>query len=161
VFICVLLLGDGGFPRSLDIYTLLNILKKMERTLFLIKPDAVERKLIGEIISRIEETSLKILEMKMVLLTRQKTEQFYAEHKGKEFYNRLINYMADKKVLALKLEGKNAIKTLRNLVGATDPKKAEKNTIRADYGVGTPQNSVHASDSVNSAIREIKFFFGD
>ena len=133
----------------------------MEQTLFLIKPDAIDRKLIGKIITRIEETSLRILEMKMVLLTRQKTEQFYAEHKGKEFYNRLINYMADKKVLALKLEGKNAIKTLRSLVGATDPKKAEKNTIRADYGLGTPQNSVHASDSPSSAERELAFFFED
>jgi len=133
----------------------------MERTLFLIKPDAVERKLIGEIISRIEETSLKILEIKMVLFSREMTEQFYAEHKGEGFYDRLINYMADKKVVALKLEGKNAIKTLRDIVGATDPKKAKKNTIRADFGLGTPQNSVHASDSAESAEREIKFFFGD
>jgi nucleoside-diphosphate kinase len=131
----------------------------MEQTLFLIKPDAIERNLIGKIIARIEETPLRILEMKLVFLSRKKTEEFYAEHKGEEFYDRLINYMADKKVVALKLEGKNAIKTLRNLVGATDPKKAEKNTIRADYGLGTPQNSVHASDSVKSAIREIKFFF--
>ncbi len=127
----------------------------------LIKPDAIERNLIGKIISRIDEAPLRILDIKMVLLTRQKTEEFYAEHKGEEFYNRLINYMADKKVVALKLEGENAIKTLRNLVGATDPRKAGKNTIRADYGLGTPQNSVHASDSVKSAIREIKFFFGD
>ncbi len=127
----------------------------------LVKPDAIDRKLIGKILTRIEETSLRILDMKTVLLTRQKTEQFYAEHKGKEFYNRLINYMADKRVVALKLEGKNAIKTLRNLVGATDPKKAKKHTIRADFGLGTPQNSVHASDSAESAKREIKFFFGD
>jgi len=133
----------------------------MERTLMLVKPDAIDRKLIGKILTRIEETSLRILDMKTVLLTRQKTEQFYAEHKGKEFYNRLINYMADKRVVALKLEGKNAIKTLRNLVGATDPKKAKKHTIRADFGLGTPQNSVHASDSAESAKREIKFFFGD
>jgi nucleoside-diphosphate kinase len=133
----------------------------MEQTLLLIKPDAIKRKLIGKIISRIEEIPLRILDMKMVMFTREMSEQFYGEHKGEEFYERLINYMADKKVVALKLEGKNAIKTLRNLVGATDPKKAEKNTIRADFGLGTPQNSVHASDSVKSAIREIKFFFGD
>jgi nucleoside-diphosphate kinase len=133
----------------------------MEQTLLLIKPDAVERNLIGQIISRVEEAGLKILDMKMVFFRREMTEQFYGEHKGKEFYNRLIEYMADKKVVALKLEGEDAIKTLRNLVGATDPKEAEKNTIRADFGVGTPQNSVHASDSVKSAKREIKFFFGD
>jgi nucleoside-diphosphate kinase len=131
----------------------------MEQTLFLIKPDAIERNLIGKIISRIEETPLKILDMKMVMFTKEMTEKFYGEHKGKEFYNRLINYMADKKVVVLKLEGVDAIKTLRNLVGATDPKEAKKNTIRADYALGTPQNSVHASDSVESAIREIKFFF--
>jgi len=132
----------------------------MEQTLFLIKPDTLERNLIGKIISRIEETPLRILEMKMVLLTREKTEQFYAEHKGEEFYNRLINYMADKRIVALKLEGKNAIKHLRDLVGATDPAQAEKNTIRAAYGLGTPQNSVHASDSAESAKRELGFFFG-
>jgi nucleoside-diphosphate kinase len=132
----------------------------MERTLLLIKPDAVERNLIGQIISRVEEAGLKILDMKMVFFRRKMTEQFYGEHKGKEFYNRLIEYMADKKVVALKLEGENAIKTLRNLVGATDPKKAEKKTIRADFGLGTPQNSVHASDSEKSARREINFFFG-
>jgi len=133
----------------------------MEETLLLIKPDAIERNLVGKIISRVEEAGLKILGIKMVFFSREMTEQFYGEHKGEEFYNRLINYMADKNVVALKLEGMNAIKTLRSLVGATDPKKAEKNTIRSDFGLGTPQNSVHASDSVNSAIREIKFFFGD
>jgi len=127
----------------------------------LIKPDAIERKLMGKIISRIEATPLRILDMKTVILTRKKAEQFYGKHKGEEFYNRLINYMAEKKVIALKLEGENAIKTLRNLVGATDPKKAEKNTIRADYGLGTPQNSVHASDSPSSAERELAFFFED
>jgi len=116
---------------------------------------------MGKIISRIEETSLKILDIKMVMFSREMTEKFYGEHKGQEFYNRLIDYMADKKVVALKLEGKNAIKFLRDLVGATDPKKAEKNTIRADYGLGTPQNSVHASDSPLSAERELAFFFGD
>jgi len=126
----------------------------------LIKPDAIKRNLIGKIISRVEEAGLKILDMERVFFSREMAEQFYAEHKGEEFYNRLINYMADKKVLALKLEGKNAIKTLRKLVGVTDPKKAEKNTIRADFGLGTPQNSVHASDSVESAKREIEFFFG-
>jgi nucleoside-diphosphate kinase len=133
----------------------------MEQTLFLIKPDALERNLIGKIISRVEEGGLKILDIKMIFFSKEMAEQFYGEHKGEEFYNRLINYMANKNVVALKLEGKNAIKTLRSLVGATDPQKAEKNTIRADYGLGTPQNSVHASDSIKSAIREIKFFFGD
>jgi len=133
----------------------------MEQTLLLIKPDAIARNLIGKIISRIEEASLQVLDMKMVFFSKEMTERFYGEHKGEEFYNRLINYMADKDVVALRLEGLDAIGALRKLVGATDPKKAEKNTIRADYGVGTPQNSVHASDSVKSAIREIKFFFGD
>jgi nucleoside-diphosphate kinase len=133
----------------------------MEQTLLLIKPDAIERNLIGEIINRIEETPLRILDMKMVLFTREMTERFYDEHKGEEFYNRLINYMADRKVVALKLEGVDAIKKLRNLVGATDPTKAKKNTIRADYGLGTPQNSVHASDSMESAERENEFFFGE
>ncbi len=133
----------------------------MERTLLLIKPDAIERNLVGKIISRVEEAGLKVLEKKTVFFSKEMTEQFYGEHKGEEFYNRLIKYMADKNVVALKLEGKNAITTLRSLVGATDPKKAEKNTIRADFGLGTPQNSVHASDSVKSAEREIDFFFGE
>jgi nucleoside-diphosphate kinase len=133
----------------------------MEQTLFLIKPDAVERNLIGKIISRVEEAGLKILGMKMVFFKKEMTEQFYGEHKGEEFYNRLINYMADKNVVALKLEGLDAIGALRKLVGATDPKNAEKGTIRADFGLGTPQNSVHASDSVKSAEREIDFFFGE
>jgi len=127
----------------------------------LIKPDAIERNLIGKIISRVEETDLKILDMKMVFFSRKMAKQFYGEHKGEEFYNRLINYMADENVVALKLEGLDAIGTLRKLVGATDPAKAEKSTIRADYGLGTPQNSVHASDSKESAIREIEFFFGE
>ncbi len=133
----------------------------MEKTLFLIKPDAIERNLVGKIISRIEESSLRILDIKTLFLSREKAEEFYAEHKGKEFYNRLINYMADKKIVALKLKGVDAIKTLRSLVGATDPKEAKKNTIRADFGLGTPQNSVHASDSPSSAKREIDFFFGN
>ena len=133
----------------------------MEQTLMLIKPDAIERNLIGKIISRVENAGLKILDMKMVFFSREMTERFYGEHKGEEFYNRLINYMGDKQVVALKLEGLDAIKKLRKLVGATDPKKAEKNTIRADFGAGTPQNSVHASDSSEAAEREIKFFFGD
>ena len=132
----------------------------MEQTLLLIKFDAIERNLIGKIIARIEKTPLKILDIKMVMFSREMTEQFYGEHKDEEFYNRLINYMADKKVVALKLEGGNAIKALRNLVGVTDPKKARKNTIRSDFGLGTPQNSVHASDSPKSAKREIDFFFG-
>ena len=127
----------------------------------LIKPDAIERNLTGRIISRVEEAGLKVLDKKKVFFTKEMTEQFYGEHKGEEFYNRLINYMADKDVVALNLEGLDAIKKLRKLVGATDPKKAEKNTIRADFGVGTPQNSVHASDSPSSAKREIEFFFGD
>ena len=133
----------------------------MQKTLMLIKPDAIERNLVSKIISRVEEAGLKILDKKKILFTKEMTEQFYGEHKGEEFYNRLINYMADKDVVALKLEGLDAIGALRKLVGATDPKKAEKNTIRADYGVGTPQNSVHASDSVKSAEREIDFFFGN
>ena len=131
----------------------------MEQTLLLIKPDAVERNLIGKIINRIEEASLRVLDIKMVMFSKEMTEDFYGEHKGEEFYNRLINYMADKKVIALKLEGEDSVTTLRNLVGATDPKKAKSNTIRADFGLGTPQNSVHASDSLESARREIKFFF--
>ncbi|MEJ2307059.1 MAG: nucleoside-diphosphate kinase [candidate division WOR-3 bacterium] len=133
----------------------------MEQTLMLIKPDAIERSLIGKIISRVEGAGLKILDMKMVFFSREMTERFYAEHKGEEFYNRLINYMTDKQVVALKLEGQDAIKNLRKLVGATDPKKAQKNTIRADFGIGTPQNSVHASDSERSAKTETDFFFGN
>ena len=133
----------------------------MQKTLMLIKPDAIERNLVSKIISRVEEAGLKILDKKKILFTKEMTEQFYGEHKGEEFYNRLINYMADKDVVALKLEGLDAIGALRKLVGATDPKNADKGTIRADFGIGTPQNSVHASDSVKSAIREIKFFFGD
>ncbi|MEO0294117.1 MAG: nucleoside-diphosphate kinase [candidate division WOR-3 bacterium] len=131
----------------------------MEETLLLIKPDAIQRKLVGKIITRVEEEGFEILDMKMVYLPRKDAEEFYIQHKGEYFYERLINYMGDNKIIALRLKGKNGISRLRELIGETDPKLAKKNTIRGDYGLGVPQNSVHASDSPQSAKREIDFFF--
>ncbi len=133
----------------------------VERTLVIIKPDAVERGLVGEIIARIERKGFKIVEMKSMIFTRECAEKFYEEHKGKPFYQGLIEFMSEKLVIAAVVERENAVKVLRKLVGSTDPSEAAPGTIRGDIGLGLPANSIHASDSIHSAKREIAILFGN
>lgn len=130
-----------------------------ELTLLLIKPDAVERNLIGEILSRIEREKFKILDLKMVQLSIEDAKRFYQVHKDKPFFNDLIEFVSAGSVVAVLLKKENAVRDLRNFVGSTDPQKAEKGTIRSDFGLNVTRNSVHASDSKESAEFEISFFF--
>ncbi|ENN96302.1 nucleoside diphosphate kinase [Methanocaldococcus villosus KIN24-T80] len=131
----------------------------MERTLVIIKPDAVRRKLIGRIIQRIEDKGLEIIAMKMLKLSREEAEEFYKEHIGKEFYESLVNFMSSGRIVAMVVEGENAISVIRKLIGKTDPYEADPGTIRGDFALKLPENVIHASDSKASAEREIKFFF--
>ncbi len=129
------------------------------RTLVLIKPDGVIRSKIGEIISRFENKGLKIVALKMVKLTKQKAEQHYAVHKGKPFYDSLLNYITSGPLIAIMIEGDNCIEIVRKLVGATNGAKAEPGTIRGDFSTGIDFNLIHASDSEDSAAYEMPIFF--
>ncbi len=131
----------------------------MERTLGIIKPEIVERGLVGKIISRIEEAGLKIVAMKMVRLTKEQAEGFYYVHRGKFFFDELTSYMSSGPVVVMVLEGQDAISRWRTLMGATDPAKAEEGTIRKAFGTDIQRNAVHGSDSPSSASFEICFFF--
>lgn len=131
----------------------------MERTFSIIKPDAVKRNLIGEILRRFEQNGLSVVASKMLHLTRAQAEDFYAEHEGRDFYEPLIAYMISAPVVIQVLQGEDAIAKSRALIGATDPAKADAGTIRADYALSVRENSVHGSDSAASAAREIAFFF--
>ncbi|WP_373019011.1 nucleoside-diphosphate kinase [Thiomicrorhabdus sp.] len=131
----------------------------MQRTFSIIKPDAVERNLIGTILQRFEQGGLRVIASKMLRLTREQAEGFYAEHKGREFYEPLIEYMISAPSVVQVLEGENAILKNREIMGVTDPAKAAPGTIRADFAKCVRENSVHGSDSVESAAREIGYFF--
>lgn len=131
----------------------------MERTLFLVKPDAMQRGLAGEIISRLERRGLKIVGMKLVQMDRALAEQHYAEHRGKPFFEGLVGFITSAPVIAIAWEGKNAIVTVRATIGATDPAAAAPGTIRADLGLDKGRNLVHASDGPESAARELGLFF--
>ncbi|WP_040213701.1 nucleoside-diphosphate kinase [Clostridium polynesiense] len=130
-----------------------------EKSLVLIKPDAVERNIIGKILSIYEDNDLKIVKMKMLKVSRDLAEQHYEEHKGRDYYDNLINYITRSAVVALVLEGEDAIKKVRKLNGTTNPEKADEGTIRKLYALSTNLNSVHASDSKENAEREIKLWF--
>ena len=130
-----------------------------ERTLVMIKPDAVERGLIGEILSRFEQAGLLILGMRMVSLSKRDAERFYAEHRGKSFFKRLTTMMSSAPIVAFVVSGKGAINRVRDIMGATDPADAAEGTIRKDFALGVTKNSVHGSDCPASAAREIAFFF--
>ncbi|WP_373100712.1 MULTISPECIES: nucleoside-diphosphate kinase [Pasteurellaceae] len=130
-----------------------------ERTLSIIKPDAVERNLIGRILARLEQHGFKIVAAKMVHLTRAQAEGFYAEHEGKSFFADLVEYMISAPVLVSVLEKENAVKNYRTLMGATDPAMAEEGTLRREFAQSKSRNSVHGSDSLPSAEREIAYFF--
>ena len=131
----------------------------MERTLAIIKPDGVANNLIGEIIKRIEQEGIKIIGMRMVQLDRWKAEGFYYVHRSKPFFNSLIDYMTSGPVILMVLQGPDVINRWRRLMGATDPQKAEPGTIRAEMGLNIERNVVHGSDSSDSAIFEINYFF--
>ncbi|AVF76494.1 nucleoside-diphosphate kinase [Vibrio alginolyticus] len=131
----------------------------LERTFSIIKPDAVERNLIGEIYNRIEKAGLRIIAAKMVHLTEDQASGFYAEHEGKEFFPPLKEFMTSGPIMVQVLEGENAIARYRELMGKTNPEDAACGTLRADYALSMRHNSVHGSDSPESAAREIEFFF--
>ncbi|MEM2234312.1 MAG: nucleoside-diphosphate kinase [Desulfurococcaceae archaeon] len=133
----------------------------VERTLILIKPDGVERGLIGEIISRFEKKGFRIIGLKMLKFNRELAEKFYSVHKGKEFFNELVNYIASGPVVAMVIEGESAIKVSRTIIGPTDGREAPPGTIRGDYSLSKLKNTVHASDSVDSASYEISVIFNE
>ena len=136
-------------------------MSSVEQTLSIIKPDAVAKNVIGEIISRFEKNDLKIIAAKLITLSDSDAGGFYAEHEGKPFYNDLIAFMTSGPVFIQVLEGEDAIAKNRELMGNTDPSKADVGTIRADFAQTIDANAVHGSDSEKSAIREIAFFFSD
>ncbi|MCC6933155.1 MAG: nucleoside-diphosphate kinase [Deltaproteobacteria bacterium] len=131
----------------------------IERTLSIVKPDAVRRNLIGKIIDRFESNGLKIAAMRMHHLSKAEAEGFYAVHKERPFYASLCEFMTSGPVVISVLEGEGAVQKNRDIMGATDPKKAASNTIRADFAESVEANSVHGSDSVENAKIEISFFF--
>ena len=132
----------------------------LERTLSIVKPDAVAKNIIGEIYSRFEKGGLRIVAARMQRLSRAKAEGFYAEHTGRPFFESLVTYMISGPVFIQVLEGENAIAVNRKLMGATNPKDADPGTIRADFAESIDANAVHGSDSAQSAAREISYFFG-
>jgi nucleoside-diphosphate kinase len=131
----------------------------IERTLSIIKPDAVAKNVIGQIYSRFEGAGLKVLAAKMVHLSEIEAGQFYAVHNGRPFFKDLVHFMISGPVMIQVLEGENAILKNRELMGATDPAKAEKGTIRADFAKSIDANAVHGSDAADTAAQEITFFF--
>jgi nucleoside-diphosphate kinase len=131
----------------------------MERTLVLIKPDGVEKKLIGEVIKRYEQKGMKVAKIQSLYATREMVEEHYKEHQGKTFYDELINYVTSGMIIAMIIEGPNSIKCIRNINGATRYQEAVPGSIRGDYANQETKNIVHASDSVESAEREIAIWF--
>ena len=134
-------------------------MSNIEQTLSIIKPDAVERNLIDEIKSIFTKNNLKIKQDKKIHLTKDEAAEFYKVHQSKPFYDDLCTYLSSGPIVAMILEGENAVLFNRELMGATDPKRAEDKTIRKLYGISIDKNSVHGSDSVENAIKEINFFF--
>lgn len=132
----------------------------MEKTLLIIKPDAVKRKLIGHIVARLERAGFGFLEMRMERLTYAGARKFYAVHEGKPFLEALVEFMSSGPVVLILLQKENAVADLRTLIGATDPAKADCGTLRQEIALNVRENSVHASDSVENAVKEIQFFFG-
>jgi len=134
-------------------------MNNMEQTLSIIKPDAVERNLIENIKSIFTKNNLKIKEDKKIHITKEEAAEFYKVHQSKPFYDDLCAYLSSGPIVVMILEGENAVVHNRKLMGATDPKNAEENTIRKLYGISIDKNSVHGSDSVDNAKKEISFFF--
>ena len=133
----------------------------MQTTLSIIKPDAVSKNVIGKVIERFEDAGLRIVASKMIKLDKEKASGFYAEHEGKPFFEKLVNYMISGPVIVQVIFGENAILKNREHMGNTDPSKADPGTIRADFADSIDANAVHGSDSEESAKREISYFFKD
>ena len=133
----------------------------IERTFSIIKPDAVAKNVIGEIVSRFEKNGLQIVASKMLHLSREQAEGFYAVHRERPFYNDLVSFMISGPVVVQVLEGENAISKNRELMGATNPAEADPGTIRADFATTVDENAVHGSDAPETAAEEIRFFFGE
>lgn len=131
----------------------------LENTFAMIKPDAVQRNLIGKVLARYESEGLSIVKLAMKHLTLKEAEGFYAEHAGRGFFAELTNYMSSGPVVMMVLRGENAVMRVREIMGATDPKEAAPGTLRAMIGKNKGENSVHGSDSATSAAREIEYFF--
>ena len=133
----------------------------MSRTLAILKPDCVRRNLIGEVIARMQKVNFKIAGMKMVRLTKETAEEFYAVHRQRPFYNDLVQFMTSGACVPMVLEKENAFEEFRKFIGATDPKEAAPGTIRRDFAENKQENIVHGSDSPENAEREISFFFSE
>lgn len=133
----------------------------LERTLSIIKPDAVRKNVVGKILSRFEDAGLKVIALQMKKLSTDEAGRFYEVHKARPFYGELVEYMTTGPVVVSVLEGNDAIALNRKLMGATDPKKADKGTIRADFADSINANAVHGSDSAENAAKEIQFFFSE
>lgn len=133
----------------------------IDRTLSIIKPDAVAKNIIGEIVSRFEKNGLRVVASKMMQLSKIQAEGFYAEHKARPFFNDLVAFMTSGPVLVQVLEGENAVLKNRDLMGATNPQEADVGTIRADFANSIDENAVHGSDTAESASREIAYFFAN
>ncbi len=131
----------------------------IERTLSIIKPDAVAKNVIGQIVSRFEGANLKVVEMQLKSLSKEEAEGFYAEHSERPFFADLVSFMTSGPVVVQVLEGEGAVLANRDLMGATNPKEADAGTIRSDFAESIDANAVHGSDSVESATREIAYFF--
>ncbi len=131
----------------------------MEKTLSIVKPDGVKKKLIGEVISRFEKKGLRIAALRMLKLSKEDAKNFYIVHKEKPFYNSLTDFMSEGPIVVMVIEGENAISKVRETMGATNPKDAATGTIRKDFAADVEHNIVHGSDSTNSASYEISFFF--
>jgi len=136
-------------------------MSNLEKTLSIVKPDAVERNLTEEIKNIFLKNNLKIKNSKKIHITKEEAAEFYKVHQSKPFYNDLCTYLSSGPIVVMILEGENAVLTNRKLMGATNPKDAENNTIRKLYGISIDKNSVHGSDSVDNAKKEIEFFFKD
>jgi len=132
----------------------------VEQTLSIIKPDAVKKNVIGEILTRFEKANLKIVKAMMVHLSKEEAEGFYAIHKDRSFFNDLVSFMISGPVMIQVLEGDNAVLKNRELMGATNPKEADSGSIRADFAESIDANAVHGSDSIENAKIEIEYFFG-
>lgn len=133
----------------------------LQRTLSILKPDATRRNLTGKINALIEGTGLKIVGQKRIQLSKQQAEAFYSVHKERPFFNDLVEFMISGPVVVQVLEGENAVQKNRDIMGATDPKKAQAHTIRAQFAESIEANSIHGSDSAENAATEIRFFFSD
>ena len=133
----------------------------MERSLVIIKPDAIQRGLVGTIISRLEKVGLKLVAIKMLHLDKALAQRHYAIHKDKPFFESLVDYISSAPIIAIVFEGEKAVEVIRKAMGATDPAKAEAGTIRGDFGLDIERNTIHGSDSVETAEKEIKLFFNE